>query len=381
MILVSKYKKLLTIIVVLLFYSIATYAENSEKIIRIAILDNFHFQPNITNEYDIYYSEGAEVAKFVAKKKGFKIEYKIFKFAREPLAILDIIPQVNSWNPDVIIGPRNSNMFITIKNSFKNILVLSPFASSSEIEKMPKNYYSLTLPDRYISDAISRYMDKHYAKNGIFSIVEADCKNCVDISHELGKIYKNNNTKKRFVENYYLQGSVKDLDIQKILKNYDSTDIIFLPNTSYSSAVLMVRITNYLKRPMVFIGADDWGSIRNSVVGKLKADFPYYGIRVTPWSLKSKSSLMNDFEKNYEEIYHTKPADAVSLLAYTTIISIVNAINKFPEPNIKNIKESILSSYMRALKSNKNWYRPSQFEFYKIDENSDVLIDRISVPL
>lgn len=375
------YRKMLTMILLLYCFSMAGYSGTQEKIIRIAILDNFHFQPNITNEYDQYYLSGIEVARSVADEKGFKLEYKVFRYSRDPLAIFNTIPQVNAWNPDVIIGPRNSNMFITIKNSFKNILVLSPFATSSEIESMPKNYYSLTLGDPYTAQAIAIFLERHYHQKGVFSIVEADCKNCVDISHELSAIYQKNYPPKRFTEKFFLQGTVKGVDIEKILQGYPPGDVIFLPDTSYASVVLMVRITNYLGRPMFFVGADDWGSSRNSEVGKLEAHFPYYGIRVTPWSFDAKSSGINEFNQRYRKIYHAKPIDPVSLLAYTTIISIISAINQFSDSKVKLMRETILTCYMRALNSNKNWYRPNEFQFYKIDKHGDVLIDRVKIPL
>ncbi|MDR3490979.1 MAG: hypothetical protein P4M12_02910 [Gammaproteobacteria bacterium] len=379
--LIGKFKKKLFIILALCFYTSICFPSGNEKLIRIAILDNFNFQPNITNQYDKYYLAGIEAAVFAAKEKKIKIEYKIFRYSRDALAILKIVPDVNSWQPDVIIGPRNSNMFLTIRNSFKNILVISPYASSSAVEYMPKNYYSLSLPDKYMAQAISIFLKKNHPTNGLISIVEADCKNCVDISHELSSIYHNNYPKNNFNENFFLQKSVKELDIEKTLNGYKKDDVIFLPNTSYASTILMVRITNYLARPMFFLGADDWGSWRNSEVGKLKANYPYYGIRVTSWSLDSDYKLKEEFLKNFKKLHHGMPEDAVSMLAYATIGSIVSALNKYPEPMVSDIKTEILNSYMHALKNDKNWFRQSEYKFYKTDSTGDVLIDTIKLPL
>ncbi len=379
--LIKKHKKIFVILLSLFFYSSICFSAENEKLIRIAILDNFNFQPNITNQYDKYYLEGIDAAVYAAKEKKIKVEYKVFRYSRDALAILKIIPDVNSWRPDVIIGPRNSNMFLTIQNSFKNILVLSPYASSSSVEYMPKNYYSLSLPDKYTAQAISVFLQKKYPTNGLFSIVEADCKNCVDISHELNGIYHKRSPGISFIENFFLQGSVKDLNIEKTLNGYKKDDVIFLPNTSYASTILMVRITNYLARPMIFFGADDWGSWRNSEVGKLKADYPYYGVRVTAWSLDSSYKLKDEFFKNFKKLHHQMPVDAVSMLAYATVGSIIAALNQYPDAVVTDIKTEILNSYMSALKMDKNWYRQSEYKFYKTDNTGDILIDTIKLPL
>jgi hypothetical protein len=342
-------------------------------------LDNFNFQPNVTNQYENYYLAGLQSAIFAAQKKGYHIEYKIFKYSREPLAILNQVPEVIAWHPDAIIGPRNSNVFLTIQNSFKDILVLSPHASSDEVEKMPKNYYSLSFPDKIMAKAILLFLNKHYSDHGIYAIVEADCKNCVDISHEVHLAFKKSNPNKRYVEKLFLQNSVKEVNLESLLKDYQADDIIFLPNTSYVSAILMVRITNYINKPLFFMGGDDWGSFQHSVIGTLKSSSPYFGVRVSSWSLYAHYKYWNEFIKNYRALFHMDPINTESTLGYATLSSIIDALNQFGNPKIKNIRTRILSSYQKALKKDPNWYRDNEYQFFQNVNNKDFLIDTVTV--
>ena len=55
---------------------------------------------------------------------AFVNDDKTFDYDRtHPLAILQSVKEVKAWDPDVILGPRNSNMFLLTRGVFKNVLV------------------------------------------------------------------------------------------------------------------------------------------------------------------------------------------------------------------------------------------------------------------
>lgn len=90
--------------------------------IKFAILDNFHFQPYITNKFGERYINGIKLANFDLKDTGYVIKYKTFDYDRtHPLAILKSIKEVKAWHPDIVLGPRNSNMFLLTRGAFKNM--------------------------------------------------------------------------------------------------------------------------------------------------------------------------------------------------------------------------------------------------------------------
>jgi hypothetical protein len=123
-------------------------AETKLTTIKVAILDNFHFQAYITNKFGQRYINGVKLASFNLRKSGYSIKYKTFNYDRtHPLAIFKSINKVKAWHPDVILGPRNSNMFLLTRGAFKRVLVLSAFATSDDVQSMPKNYYSLMIAE------------------------------------------------------------------------------------------------------------------------------------------------------------------------------------------------------------------------------------------
>lgn len=80
---------------------------------------------------------GIKLVNQLIEKDGHTLEYKVFSYSRKnPFAILSSVKAVKNWSPDVILEPRNSNMFLLIQDAFKNILVLSPFATSDLNESM-----------------------------------------------------------------------------------------------------------------------------------------------------------------------------------------------------------------------------------------------------
>ena len=179
-----------------MFFS-QSYAETT---IKLAIIDNFHYQKFVTTRYKEYYLLGLDLAVIEAKKNGINIKYKIFQYDDEPLSILGKIPELVEWKPDLILGPRDSNRFLLLAHYIKNTLTLSPFATSTDIKNMPDNFYTIPLLSDYEAVAIYDFIHFNFKNKSAFILTESDCKSCMDVSkknikHVEKKQYKNNRSK------------------------------------------------------------------------------------------------------------------------------------------------------------------------------------------
>lgn len=343
--------------------------------IRVGVLDSFSYQNYVTTKYKRYYMQGLKLASLYAAEKGVTLEIKEFKYKQEGLSIIKAVDDLNKWKPDVILGPRDSNKFLLLKKYIHKTLALSPFATSVEIRKMGANFHSMTRLDDISAEVYSNFMDKLYPNNNIYIIIEADCKSCNDVGKNLEKI-KSSKSKVK----YYLKANAANEDIRKLLDGYTNGDIIVLPNTAHSSAVLMVRITNYLKKNTVFLGGDGWGSWGDTEVGKLKATYPYEAYHISPWALEIKSYDTDTFKKKYQDFFHKPAENKLSFIIYQTVISFVDAYeSKHQKCHDNNIKEILLCSYGEALNENKNWYKANQYAVFKIVNNKNLIFSVINI--
>jgi len=73
---------------------------------------------------------------------------------------------------------------------FKDVLVISPYATDEAITKMPDNFYSLSLPDSYMAKATIAFLTKYYPGRDIFNLTQADCKDCYDVTAIFNEQYK-----------------------------------------------------------------------------------------------------------------------------------------------------------------------------------------------
>lgn len=197
------------IVLTLIFSGASGYAKEN---IKIAIIDNFKYQKFVTTKYKEYYLKGLTLALEQTKNAGVLTTYKIFQYNQEPLSIINIMPDVIKWNPDVIIGPRDSNKFLMLSPYIKDMLTISPFATSLAVSKMPKNFFSVTLPDSFEARAMYNFVKWKFPKKDVIVLTEADCKSCNDVSEEFIKIWLQNKNEKPY-QQYYISQQAATLKI------------------------------------------------------------------------------------------------------------------------------------------------------------------------
>lgn len=344
--------------------------------IRVAVLDNFHYQKYVTTQYKSYYIKGIELAIRQANENDNRIVYRVFQYNQSPLSILDTLKELDEWNPDVVLGPRDSNKFLLLEKYISDTLTLSPFATSTRISTLPSNFHSLTLLDNYSAKAMYEFINSAFPKKGIFVITEANCKSCMDVSNELIKIWT---TKKGISPNQslYVQDNIPDSKV--LLKGYKKGDLIVLPNMAHSSAVLMATITNQLASTTTFIGGDGWGSWSDTEAGKLKSNNRYVAYHLVPWGLQGCSQSLIKYRHIYEENYNEPPVDKLSYISFMSLNSIINAYDKYGSMFTGSTKERLLSSYQQAIKQDPFFFKPTDYLVYKIDGNTNILNATVNV--
>lgn len=348
--------------------SLCSYAFAYDGNIKLAIFDNPRIDPNntwVSQELQDSYVAGIKTAISVAKSEGVNIDYKAFFYGDNLLDIIQNVPNVKTWDPDVIVGVHNSNQFLMSKNYFSNRLVLSIFASDPSLFQLPSNFYSLGVPDQYMATAIVDFLNKYYPNSNIFLAVETDSKESVDMSGLLSTIYQQKYPQKQIVQSEFLSDDLNSLDMPTFLAQYKPNDVIVvLTMTYYTQVNLMDKITQYLQpaRPVFVSDVDNWGD-SNIPAGQ---DTPYDAYRLTPSLVNPNNPEYQVFAKAFTVLNGSAPRDTVSYATYQAVMSVVTALKDFPPPAEMSPEDAVLYSYGKALQKDPNWFRASQFSVYKM---------------
>lgn len=361
--------KKLIIVLATQFYFYVGYAIN----IKIAILDNLQSQKLSSVNYVVNYLNGIKLAQKAAKTKGINIDYEYFPYNRDPLDILNQINKVKGYNPDIIIGPRFSDKFLLLKDYFSDTLVVSPLATAKQVYSLPTNFYTMTLPDKYAVEATNSFLYKYFPHpKHVFLFTTVDCISCVEISNIFLTSYNTlePNTK---INNYkFLADHVEEIDANKFLVDYESGDLIFTPNISYSSSVVISKATNFLARNnVIIIGGDQWGPADVSYVGKIKTPYDFQAYKIIPWSINEQSIYGKLFRDTYIDTFNKNPSSLISLITFETVMKII----EFADPKQKNQRKAILKNFVVT----KKMVRNNTYSVYRVSKDNETLIDSISI--
>ena len=348
--------------VTLMFFS-QSYAETT---IKLAIIDNFHYQKFVTTRYKEYYLLGLDLAVIEAKKNGINIKYKIFQYDDEPLSILGKIPELVEWKPDLILGPRDSNRFLLLAHYIKNTLTLSPFATSTDIKNMPDNFYTIPLLSDYEAVAIYDFIHFNFKNKSAFILTESDCKSCMDVSKKILSTWKRNSTK-TIGQNFYASSNSSNIDLNEKLNSIDGNQIIILPNLAHNTAYFMEKISGFFsKGKTTFVGGDGWGDWKDTEVGKLGADNLYEAYHIVPWSLDVALPGVSEFYQKYKTYYNETPKNKLSFVIYRTILSATTAYRQNQDQFKGDYRYKLMESYKKSLAQDPCWFKPTQYVVYKI---------------
>jgi hypothetical protein len=342
--------------------------------IRVAVLDNIRSEKLSSERYVKDYSTGLELGLAYAKKKGIEFFVREFLFDKKPVEILGKISEVETWKPDIIIGPRSSDLMLLLRGSFKNVLVVSPLATSAAIATMPDNFYSISPPN---SDAVGVFVDfvkRKFPGRAVFQFVQVDCSNCQDFADQFSKAAATRNVVIRNPEpSTYLSTAADSFDLSTELRTYQRGDVILLPNNSYSSGVVMGRLAEHLKlNDLVFLGGDGWGDWTVGYAGKFKSSFSYEGFRVVPWSIKKQDHPTTEFIKEHKIHLSEEPRSNISLIMYQLARTLTDAaISARDSTKEAPNRASILSAFLKMKNKDPNFARPKNYAILKISQTGE----------
>jgi len=380
-----KNRAVVLMFLVLLISSTTGYAHrlaSETETIKIALLDcPYNEMPLIPflSEYEKAYFAGVETAARVAKKYNIKIEYKPFIYNKGALDILAEIPIIKRWGANLVIGPNSSDQFILLRNSFRDVMVLSAYASGDALQTLPGNFYSTFLPDSRIIALLSKSVKIKFPQKNIYIIVQADCKQCVDASQLFIKNYKKISPDTQLVVNKIIMDNINTIDSKKLMTDHIDNVTLVFNSSYYDYNVFVNHITASFpgKNLIFFSDQDNWS---NEVDGQThQFDLIYESYRIGPVLFDYNSPRFKKFANAYYEIYHQKPRDAISYLTYVSVISAVEALHQFSMASLKKgMNEKLLNSYFAALKKNPNWFRTDAYGIYRLTSNGEVLVDNLT---
>ena len=350
--------------------SIANHAHAIETL-KIAIIDNLKYEKFSTEIYQQDYFKGIAAGEALFSLQGIQTEIKHFNFDKKPLAVIQAAKEARKWNPDVVIGPRSSDLFLLLKPEFENILVVSPLASASAVFEMGDNFYSISPPNETYAKAMINFVKKYYPARNIQPIIEADCKSCVDWNEQFRKVFKSSKPGVILKDaNFFLSAEVETIPVENLIKGSNIKSLFLIPNKAFTSGTLMGRISNYFKsNETVFIGADGWGERRTGHAGKYQTPYSYKGYYLNPFSIEKTDPEVQEFLSHIQSTDNKTPAATISLITYKTMTAI--EISYRVGMKKQTAKERILSGFKKQTKEDKEIFRPKKFGVFEIDQTGE----------
>lgn len=361
-----------------------TVAAYSNTVVKVALVDQLMSQKLSSINYAQDYMKGISTAiSAIHSKFGIQIILKTFPYGKTYLGPLKVMPAVAKWQPNVVIGPRSSSKFLLLKPYFKKILVISPFATSGQVYRLPGNFYSMSLSDKYMGAAIASFALKHFSdSHGALILDAVDCLSCHTVASRIRYFYKHHAKHKIVIWRSFIGNNVEHVDIKKLTVGWKNRYLIFSTNISYVSGVLITRIANYLnKRNLVFLGADEWGKHEVGYIGQLKTKHPFSAYHLQDWSLTHGNADLSLFKKYYARIYKKAPTDPVSYASFHALFSVFSTVNVRELKHAKNKTQFILKKFQQYVVRHKNAFRQKYFVIYHWDHqsNKDVIAAVIEV--
>lgn len=363
------------------------FAHLAPQPLKLAIFDNPQVADSSNNELtealEKAYMQGVNVAAHVARQQGYPIQTRSFFYNKNLLNIFQQVPLIKAWNPDVIIGLHTSNEALMAKAMFTKRLVLSITATDKSLIHLSSNFYTLGVPDPYISEALIKFINKNFPHRNLFIMIGVESKESLDFGKAVANDFTKTYPHHTAVIKEFLTNDLLSMNPQALLKGYHSNDIILMfsiAGTYQSQLELMSKLANYLapEKPTFITTVDNW---KNDVTYKnLNLPAPSYNAyRITNLYIDKSSPSYRRFSKTYKDLYHYPPRYTISYFTYRATMSVVTALKNYPISPKKSLKETILESYHKAIDKNPNWFRPMTLGVYRILPPKELYVDTISL--
>lgn len=362
--------------IILLIAFTLTAATSAAASVKVALLDSLQSEKIASERYVTDYTQGVELGTKAASSKGVSLDIREFFFGKNRADILGKVREIQEWKPDIVIGPRSSDLFLMLKTLFPDTLVISPLATAAAVAQMPDNFYSITPPNDSTVAVLADFAKATFPGKGLFQLIQIDCINCKDFASQFVEGAKAIGIPVRNTEPAtYLSSATETFDLDSQMQSYQKGDIILLPNNSYSSGVLMGRLAEKLKtNDLIFLGSDGWGDWAVGYAGKFKSPYSYSGFRTVPWSIKKQDPSTLDFARRYRAQYSAEPTSNISLIMFSMLSSVTDVVLGAKAQSTDISRATILAAFRNIHKHSPDFGRPDTYAILKVSQSGEEYI-------
>lgn len=213
-------------------------------------------------------------------------------------------------------------------------------AATNERVTLVGNYITRTcFTDNFQGVVMAKFAVNTLKKTKGLILVE----NTSDYSKGLAKAFTEEFTKLggKMASNDELTYAAKDTDYQSLLRKVKraNPDFIFIPGY-YVEAALIVKQARALGITAIFLGGDGWASPKLFDIAGSAVKGSYISNHFAP---DDKSPVVQNFVKDYEKAYGTKP-DSFAALGYDSLGIVADAINKAKSTNPTDIRDALVAT-------------------------------------
>ena len=339
-----------------------------------------------TNFIEFY--EGALLAVDSLRNRGLSIDLFVRDTRRDTNMVKNIIHELRSFNPDVIIGPvYTENVKLIADFALENrICVISPLASCTElVENNP--FLFQAIPSRKTELEIwADFISRHYEKN-IILIHNKDSFSIKEIDYFREMLFSNFYSDSTYKYIIYKEVRYNDTLSENILRalSEDRMNLVFIESTEEAYVIGAVNFLSQYQKDynIILFGNPVWQTWRNIDIQYLHdLDLVIY----TPFYVNYDNNHTKSFINKCRKVYHYEPYIIKnkgynnSFLGYDIVFYFITALKKYGSDFPRCIEyydiELLLSDYIFKRINNKSGFENTSISFLKY--NNDLTINKIN---
>jgi len=179
---------------------------------------------------------------------------------------------------------------------------------------------------------------------------------------------------------YFISTNINEIHIANFTQHYQKHMIIFSPNLSILSALVIQKTVKQLhNQHLTFIGADEWGNNDMGYIGKIPASYQFHAYDLQNWSTAFKTKQVRTFERNAQHLLGYKINDGIALATYTTLMSVIQSIKPADYRRANNKQAYVLSQFLHTAKHHPSHYKTQYYVIYKFKKSTSAPIAVINL--
>lgn len=274
--------------------------------------------------YGQSFLNGAYLAR-MQSEKGQDVEVKNYFYNNRALEPIYVYKKMVQDKCSAIIGFEYlSDLLLVIKNQ-KNekIPIFTSYPSITHADKVPPNIFIFMPTYDFLADKMLKFLYQRFKIiNGVLIATEVNR----DEMRKYESVYSSKLTKRnvKFDTFYFLENDNNvEEKLNKII-NGKKYNFVFL----LSGAIAAAKIANVMNdHHIIFVGTENYGSSTSQTFFLRLKDKNIRSYFIRNLDFLKTSSALSNFEKDYTDIYHTKPI-LLSAYTYDATTMILKAYNE-----------------------------------------------------